>query len=262
MTAAPSFDTCLSALTGERPRVWSLIVTVFGDLAFREGDRVSTQVLARITEPIGIKPEALRVALHRLRKDGWIDSQRVGRGSTYHLTAHGSRQTHAAAPRIYGRTNPAGQEWALITAGPGESEGQSALDVLVANHPMIRISATSAVGACAAGAFAPTNLLVGRVDISRAPAWLQNLACPEDTCEAYANLLEMLRHVERALPDDLTALETATLRVLIVHSWRRVLLRHPDLPDTLFPVGCPAIACRNLTMDLLNRLPRPHLSAL
>lgn len=261
MTTAPSFDTCLSALAGERPRVWSLIVTVFGDLAFREGDRVSTQVLARITEPIGIKPEALRVALHRLRKDGWIDSQRVGRGSTYHLTAHGSQQTHAAAPRIYGRTNPAVQEWALFTAGPGDSASQSALDALAATQQMIRITATSAFGPSGTGA-APKNLLVSSVDISRAPVWLQSLACPEDTCAAYTNLLKMFRDVERALPDNLTALETATLRVLIVHSWRRVLLRHPDLPDMLFPKGCPAISCRDLTMGLLNRLPRPDLATL
>lgn len=258
MTTAPSYENCLAALTDERPRVWSLIVTIFGDLAFRDGDRVSTQVLARITEPIGIKPEALRVALHRLRKDGWIDSERVGRSSSYRLTAHGLQQTQAAAPRIYARTDPAAQDWAVILAHAGDAGSQTALDTLAADHRMIRLNATTVLGPRPQGSIA-ANLLFGAVNVDSVPAWLQSLACPPDVCAAYSDLLQLLRKVDPMLPPGLPPLQTAILRCLIVHSWRRVLLRHPDLPDSFFPHGCPAVACRDLTMLLLDRLPRPAL---
>lgn len=261
MTAAPSYETCLAALTGERPRVWSLIVTIFGDLAFRQGDRVSTQVLARITEPIGIKPEALRVALHRLRKDGWIDSERVGRSSSYRLTAHGLQQTQAAAPRIYARTDPAAQDWAVIMAHAADAASQAALDTLAAGHHMVRLSTTTLLGPRPQGS-TDANLLFGVVNVGSVPEWLQNMACPPDVCAAYSDLLQLLRQTGSVLPQGQPPLQTTILRCLIVHSWRRVLLRHPDLPDSFFPQDCPAVACRDLTMQLLTRLPRPALSDL
>jgi len=62
------FNRCIEILAaGDRNRVWSLVVTIFGDLAQGTGDTLSMQTLARITEPLGVKPEALRVALHRLK---------------------------------------------------------------------------------------------------------------------------------------------------------------------------------------------------
>ena len=64
---------------GDPPRVWSFIVTIFGDLA-REDDRyISSRTLNRLTAEIRVKPEATRVALHRLRKEDWLESAKFGR---------------------------------------------------------------------------------------------------------------------------------------------------------------------------------------
>ena len=93
----PLFTESVKVLTYNRnQRVWSIIVSLFGDLAQRPGDRISGSVLSRITEPMGIKPEAMRVALHRLRSDGWILSEREGRTSRYCLTESGLSQSRAA----------------------------------------------------------------------------------------------------------------------------------------------------------------------
>ena len=91
-------------LGGEPPRVWSFIVTIFGDLA-REDDRyISSRTLNRLTAEIGVKPEATRVALHRLRKEDWLESAKFGRESHYRLTNKGRKLSREAAPRIYGDT--------------------------------------------------------------------------------------------------------------------------------------------------------------
>ena len=83
-------------------RVWSLLVTVFGDLA---PDRpLNGPTLSAIMGEIGIKPEASRVALHRLRSDGWIASAKKGRTSLHALTAKGQSDSDAARQRIYGET--------------------------------------------------------------------------------------------------------------------------------------------------------------
>ena len=55
------------------PRVWSLIVTIFGDLARESGMSLSGTALSRMTARVDVRAEATRVALHRLRRDGWID---------------------------------------------------------------------------------------------------------------------------------------------------------------------------------------------
>ena len=47
----------------ETPRVWSFIVTIFGDLARHDDRYISSRTLNRLTAEIGVKPEATRVAL-------------------------------------------------------------------------------------------------------------------------------------------------------------------------------------------------------
>ncbi len=82
-----TFELGIAQLTDlQNLRVWSIIVSLFGDLAQKPGDQISGTTLTQIITPMGIKPEAIRVALHRLRKDGWIESTRSGRASVHFLT--------------------------------------------------------------------------------------------------------------------------------------------------------------------------------
>ena len=113
MSAA--FETLIARLTdGEPPRVWSFLVTAFGDLAQKEGTALSSAFLTRMTGRIGIKPDANRVALHRLRKEGWVDSQRIGRSSRYLLTDWGRAQTMKASPRIYADRELVSDAWLVL----------------------------------------------------------------------------------------------------------------------------------------------------
>ena len=52
------------------------------------------------------------------------------------------------------------------------------------------------------------------------------------------------------------------LRSLIVHGWRRLVLKHPDLPPDVYSDAWRGHDCRALVTGLLTRLPRPALSAL
>ena len=60
------FATALSALAEPQgQRVWSIIISFLGDMAQDEGAGISSAALTRVITPLGIKPEAIRVALHR-----------------------------------------------------------------------------------------------------------------------------------------------------------------------------------------------------
>ena len=89
-------------LSGKTPRVWSFIASIFGDLARNPDDELSAHLINKMTALIGIKPEATRVALHRLRKEEWITVRKLGRNSIYSLTTKGLLQSKIASQRIYG----------------------------------------------------------------------------------------------------------------------------------------------------------------
>jgi phenylacetic acid degradation operon negative regulatory protein len=105
MLTKPLSDAVEALATLKNQRVWSLLVTVFGDLAQNDGDVIEGPVLSVLMSDIGIKAEATRVALHRLRNDGWINSVKSGRNSLHSLTASGRQESSAASPRIYGHPN-------------------------------------------------------------------------------------------------------------------------------------------------------------
>lgn len=109
----------------EQTKVWSVIVTIFGDLAKNHGDEISGPLLSMIMENIGIRPKAIRVAIHRLRKDNWIESRKEGRVSQYRLSAKGYAESEVSRPRIYENVQApdqnSGKDWHLLLQEPGEN---------------------------------------------------------------------------------------------------------------------------------------------
>ena len=55
-----------------------------------------------------------------------------------------------------------------------------------------------------------------------------------------------------ATPPD--PLEAAAIRTLVVHQWRRLLLRHEDWPVEVLPEGWQGEVCRGLVHDTLRAL--------
>jgi len=256
------FDTCAQILTDpQNQRVWSIIVSLFGDLAQKPGDRLSGSALSRIIMPMGIKPEAIRVALHRLRKDGWIDSQRSGRASEHYLTEFGRARSAEVSPRIYTRMPDTPTEWHLLIAEDGS--GQSALDEMLLTADYFSLARNVALGAGSAPEVGG-ELMSFDVRTRAVPDWVRARACPDDLAENCRSLVDALERASALLPPEgeVTALQTATLRMLIVHRWRRVVLRQPDLPSAFFPPDWPGPACRAAVFRVLDRLPRPTLEAL
>lgn len=259
--AGEAFRTALACLDADGPpRVWSLIVTAFGDLAQGEDARLSGTLLTRLLGFYDVKPEAIRVALHRLRRDGWIDAERSGREGQYALSATGRAQSRAASPAIYGAPSPAPRDWHVLLAGSGADEGRRALDTALLEDGVIPVGPAAALvpgpvpqdpGHLAAFAIAPRAV----------PGWFSGALCPPDLTAAAARLASEGARLAESLDRDgaLTPLEIAALRVLLVHGWRRVALRIPDVPDAFLPAGWQGAAARARVHEVLGRLPRPPL---
>ncbi len=263
MTDQQSFDDCVAILNqGGSPRVWSLIVSFFGDLALNDGDTVSGVVLSRLGVMAGIAPEALRVALHRLKRDGWIGSERNGRRSSYFLTKRGREESAAASPRIYGGPVPEPGSWTVLISEPG-SEPKDISTKTINPDGCIFVGDNITIIPGEGSGHDEALLCLSGPEIP-APSWLRGQLIGPDLIGAAGRLHAAFSQLASLHPvnQHLSATETATLRTLIVHSWRRVRLRQPDLPDRFFSNDWKGPECRRLFEALLDDLPRPALEAL
>lgn len=251
------FEICVARLADpQNQRVWSIIVSLFGDLAQEPGDRLSGGTLTRIIGPMGVRPEAIRVALHRLRKDGWVESAREGRESRHFLTEFGRRQSAEVTPRIYMRQPDPPDEWHILIAQDGADA--RALEELLLMDGYTGVGPNVALGEGPAPADCG-GFLAFEARAVNVPGWFRARIIPDDLKSACRSLLDDLAAADPFLPPEGHAdpLQTATLRTLIVHRWRRVVLRHPDLPARFHPPDWPGAACREMVFRLLDRLPRP-----
>ena len=228
-------------------RVWSLLVTVFGDLA---PDRpLDGPTLSAIMGEIGVKPEATRVALHRLRSDGWVSSEKRGRTSLHQLTEKGRTDSDAARVRIYGTPAQMGHGAHLILL-PAPADLDPTRFAQVA--PRVFVGAAEASLPDDAMCLTPQDL----------PIWLGEQIETEAMRDAYKSLHAVLTDIDEELRGTLTPLQTATLRTMVVHAWRRLTLKHPDLPRAAHTPDWRGHDCRALVTDLLARFPRPDLSSI
>ena len=235
-------------------RAWSVIVTVLGDLCASRQDRISAQVLVALVAPLGISAQASRVAVHRLRRDGWIETDRAGRGSLYRLSEAGWNRTEAVRPRIYARARP--EAAAALVVGPPELS-QADLVARLGSEAVALAPRTALVSA-----ETPVEPGVLKTSCSGAvPAWVEPLLVDPADCANYAALAAAVSKADipAAGRDPLSG---TALRLAVLHHWRRLCLRHSPLADGLMPPGWPGDRAREMVTTALDQLPRPDLDAL
>ena len=238
------------------PRVWSMLVSIFGDLARNPEDQVDGRVLTNLTDGMGLKPEAVRVALHRLRNDEWIASVKSGRTARHALTPHGRRETLAASALIYAKPGEMPTDWiAAIT----ETNDPNQKDAMLKSGftqlaPRIFVAG--------ADARVPASVIV--LDGKNAPAWMRDAIVDPDMTAQYEDLLTHLHRIRTDLAEQpiTSPKDIALLRCLIVHHWRRLVLRHPYLPPAVTGEKWAGHLCRDTVTQLFDRLPRPELADL
>ena len=257
------FAESVEVLTYNRnQRVWSIIVSLFGDLAQRPGDRISGAVLSRITEPMGIKPEAMRVALHRLRSDGWIQSEREGRTSHYSLTESGLSQSREASPRIYAREVTYPEAWQLSVTPTARQGGKSARGKAMRRKGVLPVAPGVFLASAQAETIVDSLTMTGIID--HVPDWLRQKIASAEVLQAYEDLITALDRFADIHNEVqyLEPLQVATLRTIIVHVWRRALFSHANLPPQFFPDEWRGPECRIKVLDMLDRLGQPDLDSL
>ncbi|NMM44320.1 phenylacetic acid degradation operon negative regulatory protein PaaX [Rhodospirillaceae bacterium KN72] len=263
-TAAPDCGSRSAEI--DRPRAKSLIVTVYGDAILPHGGSCWLGELIELVRPLGLNERVTRTAVFRLVQDGILESERHGRRSRYTLTRVGRRQFDSAQAKIYASEAPFRDgRWTLILLPDGVSASErDALARDLGWEGYARLG-PNLLGAARGDAIAPAKAVLSEHDLAdactifsastetdSALGGLAALAWPLDEIAADYNLF--LDRFEDRGPPPRTDEDAFVRRVLLIHGYRRALLRDPALPDALLPPDWPGYRARNLARTLYRAL--------
>ncbi len=247
---ATVLDRLLDGVHARPPiRAGSLIVSVFGDAVAPRGGRLALSSLLEIMRAFRISDGLVRTALSRLVAEGWFERWKVGRNSYYRLSARGRRTFAEATDKIYGTPE---RRWTgtfdlvLLDAGAEKAELRSALEargygVLTPDLMVAPGSAAPDEGGFLRFSASPA----GGVQASQVAARAWPLVELERGYEAFIErFTPAQQHLTTA--ESLGDLEALLLRILLIHDYRRIILRDPLLPAELLPPDWAGRAARHL----------------
>lgn len=247
----------------------SALFDVYGDHLRRRGGQAPVAGLIRLLDALDIQAPAVRTAISRMVRQGWLAPVATGDGPGYRLTERAERRLDDAYTRIY-RTGHEGD--------PAESwDGR--WHVLVVERLASRTARERLGGGLAFLGYAPlsggtwiaprshpdTKAVLESEGVTAAPfsatyeglgaelagrAWdLAAVAAAYERFEADAR--ELLGGMATGPEPDRAAFAT---RSQLVHEWRRFLFLDPGLPGEVLPAGWPGHRAARLFDEAAGQL--------
>jgi phenylacetic acid degradation operon negative regulatory protein len=245
-------------LKREPSRTGSIVITVFGDAIAPRGGSVWLGTLLEFFGAIDIDSGVVRTAMSRLASDGWLERNKVGRNSFYRLNAKGRQTFDTATRHIY---DPPLSDWTgrfeLLLIGNGEDRdaARPALENAGFGSPLPGVWVAPSGVPVPEEAKGAIRLEVSAEDDSGRRLLSESWPL-ERTADAYLKFMKTFEPLHasiqrgEALPDA----DAFTARILLIHHYRRVVLRDPLLPTPLLPRDWPGRAARRLCGDIYRGL--------
>ena len=211
-------------------------------------------------------------------RDGWLAGAAHGRRSRYRLTRDGARRFDDAYRRIYDR--PADDwhgQWELVLADGVNAPRRAALRQELAWAGFGELGTTTFLRPHEPGRALPSVLetrmaesltvaiatdLAGRPIAQAVPQAWNLAALSADYRRFLARFGAVIEHFRAAEAHD--PQQCFIVRTMLIHAFRRVLLRDPLLPPALLPLDWPGAAAYALCRDfyrLTHRNAERHLAA-
>jgi phenylacetic acid degradation operon negative regulatory protein len=246
------------------PRVWSLIVTAFGDMV---GDARTSLPLGALTALLAlaqIDAGSVRTALSRLVANGILERAKQGRSSFYLPASRQRAAFRSAAGLIYGQTlpQPSGLlQLMAILANGGEAATKAALEAQGFRSLQPRLMVRPQHDGMAFLPVADTVAFLAPAGFEHC-ALLGNAFELERLAAGYRSFIALHSPLAADCPREPSS--AAFARLMLVHAFRRLVLRDPFLPAVALPADWPASQARALfdqLHDALSPIAAPWLMA-
>lgn len=234
----------------------SALFDLYGDHLRARGARAPVAALVRLLAPLGVHPPAVRTAVSRMVRQGWLEPVRIDGQPGYGLTARARRRLDDAAARIY-RTDGGPGEGDEPSPGPAEWDRHWHLGIL-REVPNARrreqlASQLSFLGwaPLSDGAWvglrndAEVDQILGLEGIAAdrflapigddAVEFARRVWKLDELGAAYDAWLNEAKALAESAGDDVTDEQAFAVRSQLVHEWRKFLFVDPGLPAELLP---------------------------
>ena len=257
----------------------SVLVTVLGDSVLPVTKTLWLSSLFRLAEQFGFSERLVRTSMFRLVAEGWMTNERIGRRSRYSMTLLAVRESEDADRRIYSRESgdwDGSWTFAVVDTPSMPAEERDRIVRHLRWHGFVSLGR----GMMASPSATEHGLreLLDLVDpVAVLPAGRAELADLQGlvagglfaevfrTADTEAAYRDFLARYQPWQSEDLAAaapLDAYSLRTMLVHEFRRVRLRAPDVPAELLPPDWIGNRAYDLAADLYRRLSPPAAQAL
>jgi phenylacetic acid degradation operon negative regulatory protein len=242
----------------------SFIFTLYGDMVHRLAGDGALWIggLIRLMASFGVSPQAVRQAVSRMTRQGWLVARREGNLAFYLVTVRGRRRIEELSPRIYGPVIEWDGRWRLLTYTVGETQRQARerLRKELAALGWAQLSSSTWISPSdaleAARETAAATVALDAIHLFeseyRGPlsdrALLERCWDVEKIASAYREFISRYRPRFRletsgeALGDEGAFVE----RLWLVHDYRKFAYLDPGLPSELLPAHSPGTAAAAL----------------
>ena len=233
----------------------SALFDLYGDHLRDRGGRAPVAALVRMLAPLGIGAPAVRTAVSRMVRQGWLAPERLADGAGYALTERARRRLDEAAVRIYRTQQPRWDgHWHLLVIDPVRDRGSRARlraglaflgYALLGDDTWLSPRQSGEVAGMLAAEGVTARRFTARHDGNStalvAAAWdLDRLARRYRRWQVDAERLVADTGVG---PGEEPGDEHAfAVRSRLVHEWRKFLFDDPGLPRELLPAQWPGDA--------------------
>jgi phenylacetic acid degradation operon negative regulatory protein len=224
----------------------SALFDLFGDHLRQRGARAPVAALVRLLAPLDIAPPAVRTAVSRMVRQGWLEPVRLTEGPGYGLTPRAVHRLDDAAARIYRtRADSWDGRWhLLVLTRPADRAARDRLRAGLTFLGYAPVGDSTWIGARQSAEVEP--LLAGEgIRVERF------VAEPDGDAVGLARRLWDVDALRRAYQRWIAEAEVLVgeapesdegafaARSRLVHEWRKFLFRDPGLPRTLLPDDWP-----------------------
>jgi phenylacetic acid degradation operon negative regulatory protein len=232
----------------------SALFDLYGDHLRQRGGQAPVSALIRLLAPLGVAAPAVRTAVSRTVRQGWLVPVRTESGPGYRLTPRAARRLDESAARIY-RTDATAWRGHFDLLVVDLPESRTERDRIVANLTFLGYGRLNAAvwiaprpSAEVAALLVESGVRAERLDATHrlgsagaavmvSRAW--NLPAIAAAYQGFlAHWEPLMLEAGRATEDEVSY----AARFRLVHAWRTFLFRDPQLPTSLLPAHWPGTA--------------------
>ena len=249
----------------------TLIVTVFGDIVSQHNEWIWLGSLIESLSPLGYSERLVRTSVFRLVEDDWLQTKKVGRKSYYSLSHSAKQHNEKAARRIYSASSFAeSDDWLIVLPSFVAEDklqqlrkqlkwlGFSSISSSVYAHPSCeRASLEDTINEM--GLLDSILVFSGRTIDDASNAVLKKLVFEK------WHLNELQKRYDQFIADysfilssdDISKINSSQsflLRILLIHEFRRILLKDHELSEEMLPIGWCGEMARKMVIDIYHTL--------